>query len=660
MVIPARSSKHKTSQGDGTFNLFVYGTLMSPEVFRSVLGRRLVIQPDQADEQESFLAIPAVLAGYKKISPDHTYLYAVPDPQGRITGYLVGPLPNQCLPDLRRYEGRNYKQVRVKVLTAKGPVPAIAFVARAQEIHHPFGWEFRDHFKQEILLREKIEQALLEDETRRLNTNEQTTRLALKELHALTIRDLVRYHFDTSGISNYTIHQAIKDEPLREFGEVLTDPQVSKLVPHYLTLLIRQVIFNQVEERIRDELRYELDELKIPEKFYQRTISSLIALRMLNAQKELLHLLTGDVLADLSIKSNRLIDYVRYAVELAGHVYNPARANQELQYIRNHMYAGWIPMGVELEFSNIGHGVILDPTGKKFRDEQYDGFYYFRDFALDVLMWKLGGHVDDHHVKFSTRRRRGFLEIAFGVLSVKENISKPVSNDPWLINQLIHALIDFYPVRPHSLHVSLQLRSPNRPVRDRPLPLSVMKCLFALAGDLARSESEKVEIPRLTSEEIVCAKRGMHMLFADTSRRRSKIEQYPPAIASGKGKWVQQFKFLRLSRKINYEPIITALKGLQIHFKPGSFLTASQYNSNPRLREIFEELIKWGKSPTPLGNDEIDLFLSSIHDGLMHEYRGRPAHEPAYINYCLALLEISLNQFNTLIRTAGNSTSTDI
>ena len=478
----------------------------------------------------------------------------------------------------------------------------------------------------------------------------------MKELHALTIRDLVQYHFDTSGISNYAIHQAIKDEPIREFGEILTNPQVSKLVPHYLTLVIRQVIFNQIEERVRDELRYELDEMRVPDKFYQRTISSLIALRMLNAQKDLMHILIGDVLNDLSIRSNRLIDYIRYAVELSQYIYNFPRAYQELQYIRNHMYTGWIPIGIELEFSNIGHGVILDPMGQKFHDEQYDGFYYFRDFALDILMWKLGGHVDDHHVKFSTHRRRGFLEIALGVLSVKENISKPASNDPWIINQLIHALIDFYPVKPHSLHVSLQLRSPNRPVRDRPLPLSVMKCLFALVGDLNLRKNGKVEISRLASEEIVCAKRGMHMLFSDTSRRRSKIEQGPLlATTTRRGRWVQQFKFLRLSRKINYEPIIAALKGLQIHFKPGSFLTASQYKTNSHLREIFEELIKWGKSPTPLGNDEINLFLTSIHDGLMSEYRGQPAHEPAYINYCLALLELSLNQFNSIVKSTIHS-----
>jgi len=641
---------------DGTFNLFVYGTLMSPDVFRSVLGRRLVSQPDEADGVETFLARPAVLAGYKKISPDQTYLYAVPDPQGRITGYLIGPLPNKCLSDLRRYEGRNYKQVRVKVLTAEGEVPAIAFVGKIEQIHHPFGWEFRDHLKQEVLLREKIEEALLEDEANRFNTDEQLTRLALKEMHALTIRDLVRYHFDTSGISNYTIHQAIKAEPIREFGEILTDPQVSKYVPHYLTLVIRQVIFNQIEERIHDELRYELDEMGVSDKFYLRTISSLIALRMLNAQKELLHILTGDALNDLSIRTNRLIDYVRYAVELSQCIYDPARANQELNYIRDHMHTGWIPIGIELEFSNTGHGVILDPKGEKFHDEQYDGFYYFRDFALDILMWKLGGHVDDHHVKFSTNRRRGFLEIAFGVLSVKEDISKPVSNDPWVINQLIHALIDFYPVKPHSLHVSLQLRSPNRPVRDRPLPLSVMKCLFALVGAPSLREDGAVEISRLVGNEIICAKRGMHMLFADTSRRRSKTEQGPPlATTTGRGKWVQQFKFLRLSRNINYEPIIAALKGLQIHFKPGSFLTASQYESNPRLREIFEELIRWGKSPTPLGNDEINLFLTSVHDGLMSEYRGQPAHTHAYINYCMALLELSLNHFNNIIRAANRS-----
>lgn len=103
-----------------------------------------------------------MLPGYKKISPDRTYLYAVPESHGRIRGYVVGPLPAKCLAALHAYEGRNYRQLRVRVLTAEGPVRAVVFVGKAEELSHAFGWEFRDHLKQEVLLRRKIDKALRE------------------------------------------------------------------------------------------------------------------------------------------------------------------------------------------------------------------------------------------------------------------------------------------------------------------------------------------------------------------------------------------------------------------------------------------------------------------------------------------------------------------
>ncbi len=624
-------SNERASRACGEpFCLFVYGTLMEPTVFRAVMGRRLVTDPHQAGGNESFLARNAVLAAYNKISPDRTYLYAVPDPQGRIHGYVVGPIPGECLAALRKYEGRNYRQVSVKVMTADGKVPAIAFVGNLDQLSHSFGWEFRDHFKQEVLLRGKIEQALAEDENRRLNTGEELSRRALHELHGLTIRNLFRHHFDGGGISDYAIRQAIADEPLREFGEIPPIPYARRVVPNYLTMLVRQIVFNQIEDRIREEFRYDLDRMQMSDKFYERTISALAALRMLNAQPKLMGMLTGDAMAELSFMSDRLIAYVRRAIRAAETVYDPARAKQEIEYIRNHMGDSGIPLGAELEFSNIGHNVVCDLAAGKRRDRQYDGFLYFRDFALDILTWKLGGHIDDHRLKSSPRRRRGFFELAIGSLSVEANISKPATDDPWLLNQIIHAAMEFYDITPHSLHISLQLRSPNKPISDRPLPLGVMKCLFALTSNLVRRSDERVEIARIGSNEIVCARKGMHMLFSETSRRRSaEGTGGTPAVPPGRGRWVQQFKFMRLAKDINYEPIIVALKGLQIHFKPGSFLTASQYQSNPALRELFAELMRWGRNVQPLGKAETEQFLSGVYEGLMREHRGRPVHNRA-------------------------------
>jgi len=99
------------------FNLFAYGTLKNPGVFGAVTGLRLVGGGEEADGRTSFRAVSASLDGYKKVSFDRTYEYAVPDSSGRIDGYLIGPLPGRVMTLLSRYEGQNYvgRQVRVRL-----------------------------------------------------------------------------------------------------------------------------------------------------------------------------------------------------------------------------------------------------------------------------------------------------------------------------------------------------------------------------------------------------------------------------------------------------------------------------------------------------------------------------------------------------------------
>jgi hypothetical protein len=635
------------------FNLFVYGTLMSPSVFRAVLGRRMVHTAADADGVETFLARDAVLGGHRKISPDGTYLYAVPDPQGRIRGYAIGPLPGECMTALRKYEGRNYVRKTLTVQTREGQVQAYAFLANLAQLEHSFGYQFHDPLKQEILLRKKIEAALLEAEREQLHTDERIARRAIGELHGSTIRDLVRRHFEAGGISDYAIRHSLKDTPLRNFTRIATDKEAKTLAPHYLAMVVRQVIFNELEERIRTDFRYELDHLGLGDRYYERTISSLAALQILNEQAALLNLLVGDCLADLHFPHQRLVDFVQWAIEAGDGVYDPRVVKHQIEFIRDHMNRGRIPLGAELEFSNIGHYVIVDPAGRHIRDAQYDGFLYFADFGLDMLTWKLGGHVDDHHEKASARPRRGFFELALGSLSIEANISKPITDDPWVLGRIIHQTRAFYDIVPHSLHVSMQLRSStHKPLQSRLLPVGDMKCLFALAGDLWRTGDGGAKISRLTSEEIVQTAPAPHMLFSQISVRRSTDVDVVPDSYSARGApltashYVQQFKFLRLSPKLDYEPIILAMKGLQISLRPGTFLTAAQYKSSAKHREAFEELLAWGAKPQPIPGRDIEDFLGHVHAGLATEYRRKPAHNPSYIAWGLNRLREMLNEFN--------------
>ena len=644
------------------FNLFVYGTLMDPAIFRAVLGFNLVYDPNESDGKDNFLAKPAVLNGYAKSSPDQTYLYAVPDPHGRIRGYVIGPLPGDSISALRKYEGRNYSRKRIKVETAQGRDEAVVFVANKDELAHSFGYEFRDPFKQEIILGEKIDRALLETERKQLHTEETLARRAVGELHGPTIRDLVRRHFASGGISDYTIRTSLTEGPLRNYDRIKNDPEAIALAPHYLDIVVRQVIFNQIEHRLRLDFRYELEQMFAGPGFYERTISSLATLKFLNGYPNLLSLLVSDALDDLSFQKHELVDFVRWAVIASDTLYDMSHLKQHIKSIRYHMDSGHIPLGAELEFSNIGQDVIRDPQGQSSRDMTYDGFVFFNDFALDVLTWKLGGHLDDHHDKSTQHSRRGFFEVALGNVSIEADLSMPITNDPWILSQLIHEIRTFYPIAPHSVHISLQLRTQNKPVRDRRLPMAVLKCLFALAGDPAIWPDGKLRINRLATDEIVNFDEPYSMMFSEIRKRFSSEldEQYPSLRTShGKGRYVQQFRFIRLAKELNYEPIILALKGIQISLRPGSFLRPDQYAQSSPHRKLFNRLIAWGQDPQVINEHDIETFLGNIYNGLMNERRGKPAHSEAYIAWAIGQLRQYLRRFNEIAAKASPTDSGD-
>ncbi|MBN1555574.1 MAG: gamma-glutamylcyclotransferase [Phycisphaerae bacterium] len=645
------------------FNLFVYGTLMDPAVFRAVVGRSIVSDAEHADGQETFWACQAVLNGYKKISPDNTYLYAVPDRGHRIRGYLIRGLPVKLLPALKKYEGRNYSRRTVQVATGDGKEKAYIFVGNQKQLEHAFGWSFRDPMKQEILLARKIDQAVRETEAEQLHTNEQVMRLAVSELSGSKIRDITRRHFEAGGISDYAIRRSIREHPIRDFDRARENPAAKPFLETYLRLVVRQVVFNQFEQKIRREFRYELDHLPSSpvrrttatdtpiesDIMYERIISSLVALRLLNKNRKVLDVVTADTLGDLDARKDHLVDYVRRAVVAAEAIYEPKAAKGQIIFVRSHMGFGYIPLGAELEFSNIGHDVIRDPQAHNVHDPRYDGFLYFYDFALDELTWKLGGHIDNHHEKAPGRARRGFFEVALGNLSVEANISKPITRDPWVLNQLIHQTMRFYDVRPHSVHVSMQLRSQHKPDRDRLLPLYVMQCLFAIVGDPKADADGNIQLRRLMHGEIVRREPKPSMLFSEISKRYSRQtsdENPAPAGTESEGRYVQQFRFLRLSPDLNYEPIAMALKGIQIRLRPGDFLTPAQYEKSGKHRALFHKLLAWAEAPAPLPEKHVEQFLAHVQEGLLHERRGQPAHSRAYIAWCLNQLQEMLEGFN--------------
>ena len=182
-----------------------------------------------------------------------------------------------------------------------------------------------------------------------------------------------------------------------------------------------------------------------------------------------------------------------------------------------------------------------------------------------------------------------------------------------MLNQLIHEIAVFYDIAPHSLHLSFQLRK-KQIGRQKVLPLDFVKCLLVLGGGLQQKAAGNLWISRMGHDEITQDKYGTELVFARMNRRRwylgqDDIEDKAPSHATA---YVQQYKFIRLDPRANYEPLILCLKGLQLAYNPADYLTTQQLSMSKKLRTELEDLRKWAEEPPPLSPNTIARFLSTV------------------------------------------------
>jgi hypothetical protein len=244
-------------------------------------------------------------------------------------------------------------------------------------------------------------------------------------------------------------------------------------------------------------------------------------------------------------------------------------------------------------------------------------------------------------------RRVGFFELAPGRLNVAWELSRPATADPWLLNQLIEEITLFYDVEPHSLHLSFQMLK-RQVGNQQKLPLGFVKCLLALGGGTERRESGRLWLSRLAQDEITRDEFGEELVFARTSTRRWSIghEEIADKIAERATTSVQQYKFIRLQRQASYESLIMCLKGLQMAYNPGDYLTVEQLRSSAKLRREYEELKRWAMHPASINSQTISRFLATVRSGLMHERHGKPAHNLHYIEWAMGAIDVQLRMFN--------------
>jgi len=666
-------------------NLFIYGSLRDPQIFKSVSGLSFTLKPSQKDSENPWppagelLAEPAFLPGYRKVTPDNVYFYAVASTTSRIEGIIIFDVPALALAEIDRYEGKRYDRETVHVNTAKGPVEAQAYLASHESMKKHFGDRFHVNLIHELWLRKRIEK-FIEKHTRpgEKSADAELERRAERELLATTERDLVISHYRKEPVSDYYLEHEL-DRPRPSIKHLYDDPQAQPFIEKYLAMVVKQVLLNQIDEKIQTQFRYEIEHMLTSERYFRRSKSLLAALRMINDNSSTVGLLIDECLKTMPFTEHDLIDYVKYAVRAADSMFDSRVAKSLLEWIRSNLQPGLMPLGAELELSNVGFAAVEPQrSAQAASDPVYDDFRYFYDFSLDVLSWKLGGYIDDHSGDTTRSRRLGFLELAPGRLNIAGELSRPATADTWLLSKLINEIVAFYAprspfsrgqvypcesrggdrlapaeagVRPHSLHISFQLRK-KQIGRQQILPLDFVKCLLALGGGLCQRDNGSLWLSRMGNDEIIQYQHGEELVFSRTSKRgwylgEDEIADKPPIQATS---YVQQYKFIRLEKRANYEPLILCLKGLQLSYNPADYITSEQLKADRKLSRDYEQLKKWAAEPTEISAATISRFLSDVRLGLMNEAHYRPAHKLHYIDWALSAIDVQLRMFNKKVK----------
>jgi gamma-glutamylcyclotransferase (GGCT)/AIG2-like uncharacterized protein YtfP len=632
-------------------NLFIYGSLRDRRVFHSVSGLRFTRKASKID-RETLFAEPALLPRYRKISPDNVYYYAIAARSSRIDGLVIHDVPSKAMAEIDRYEGKRYDRESVEINTARGTIKAEAYLVTHDSMQKHFGDRFHVNLIHELWLRKRIEK-FIKKHTRpgERTVDAESERRADRELLATTERDLVMSHYHADAVSDYYLEHEL-DRPRPSIKHLYDDPEAEPFIRNYLALVIKQVLLNQLDELIQSEYRFDLERMRTSERYFKRSVSLLVALQMMNANQKGVQLIIDEFLGQSPSRNRDLIDYVKYAVRASNSIFDYRVAQSKLNRIRSNLQPGLVPLGLEIELSNVGAAAV-EPLRSTWNvsDPVYDGFKYFHDFRLDVLSWKLGGYVDDHTGATDQCRRKGFLELAPGRLNIAGELSRPATADPWLLNQLIREISVFYDVRAHSLHLSFQLRK-RQIGRQKMLPLPFVKCLLVLGGGPERKRTGGLWLSRMGYDEIKTYEYGEELVFARTSKRKwflgeDEIANQPPAQAVTH---VQQYKFIRLTKGANYEPLIMCLKGLQLAYNPAEYLTREQLRSDPRLQRQYNELKKWSAEPAGISPRTIKRFINVVREGLMNEGFHKPVHNLHYIDWILSALEKKLHKFNKMLK----------
>jgi len=208
----------------------------------------------------------------------------------------------------------------------------------------------------------------------------------------------------------------------------------------------------------------------------------------------------------------------------------------------------------------------------------------------------------------------------------------------------VEELVLYTPVRPHSLHLSFQ-DVEDRPPRKENDP-ELLECLLLLGGDFGWDEKWELVERRIHDEETVDPWGNMHFIR----------ENFHPLIGSeeeSKPQRVMEYQFPRLGPRQRYEPLVVALKGFHLGYRPRPMSSVVTFQYYDAARQEIDALRRWASSVRPLGSQTLSNFLSHLEKGLEMEKKGRQrAHPKKYIHRMLFEIERTLYLSNQSIKDA--------
>lgn len=256
---------------------------------------------------------------------------------------------------------------------------------------------------------------------------------------------------------------------------------------------------------------------------------------------------------------------------------------------------GNVPLGAELEFSNLGYRASFEHSFLRHqRDQPYCNFIYFHHYFLEDVSWRLGGYLD-HHV----RLRRylpvpwigGFFEYNLVRIDYPRRFSLPLTRDPGFLARYIQRVVDFNPqLAPHSMHLNVECVSLGR--KEVPT-FSDYICMLLLGGDLGCDDKGVLTERRFARNELI----KMVQLRQHTS------------LFDHLSHHVTEFAFIRLKKSHTDDDWLSLI------------LVLLGYNRSCRFDkyclEPLGELLHWAHEPKALSVDQITEFVTKVRRGLL-------------------------------------------